>query len=280
MIIKKIIAKITHDTNLSIHEAWWLLEHICNKTKVQLLGIETLTKQEQQLLDATLEQITKHHKPLAYIIGSVPFLDLTIKVQPPMLIPRHETEEWVDLLIKRLEPHKHEIHSILDIGTGSGCIAIAIAKAFPKAHIVALDINPKALNLAQDNATSNNIQNVTFLQSDLFGNIPTNHRFDLIISNPPYIDPALQSTLLPEVTNWEDHGALFAPQKGIEIIEKILEKASCFLHNSTTLPTQLVLEIDYTQKDTVLDRALAHGWTVQPYQDSFGKWRTIYCKKT
>lgn len=278
--VKKIIEQITQKSNLSTHEAWWLLEHICNKTKIQLLTLEALTPQEQTLLIEALNQITIYHKPLAYIIGSVPFLDLSIEVQPPMLIPRHETEEWVDILIKKLQPYKHEIRSILDIGTGSGCIALTLAKALPDAHVIALDINPNALQLAQKNATYNSIKNITFLQSDLFENVPKSQKFDLIVSNPPYIDQAFEKTLPLEVANWEDHKALFAPENGLEIIEKILKQAPDFLHRNSILPGQLIIEIDYTQKNTVLDVALANAWKAQPYKDSFGKWRTIWCKRT
>ena len=277
--MKQFVNQITATTDLSPLQAWWLLEHITNKTKQQLMLHNNLSTDEINKLNDAIDELSKHHKPLAYLLGWVPFLDLKIKVEPPILIPRHETEEWVAKLIEKFQKFKGDIQTILDIGTGSGCIALALAKNFPHAKVTAVDINPKALDLAQRNATLNDIQNIEFLQSDLFTELPTNNRFDLIVSNPPYIDPAEAPTLSAQVRNWEDQGALFASDQGMAIITQILQKSGNFLTNTTKLPVQLVIEIDRNQKDRVIALTNKFGWDATAHKDSFGQWRTIWCKK-
>lgn len=289
-IIKEIISK----TNLSSQEAWWLLEHVTGKRKEELIldprlskddGKETsklshfLTPQQQAILQECIAKLTIEHMPLAYLLGCVPFLDLTIDVAPPILIPRPETEEWVHNLIQALKSHEKELKNILDIGTGSGCIALALAHHFPQAQVTALDINPDALKLAQHNAEKNKISNITFLQSDLFSALTHNDAFDLIVSNPPYINPEMNQTLSPQVKNWEDPRALFAPNQGLEIIEKILKNSNHFLKSSTTLPCQLVIEIDQYHKDAAVTLAQSAGWSTTAHKDSFNNWRIIWCKK-
>ncbi|MCX5924252.1 MAG: peptide chain release factor N(5)-glutamine methyltransferase [Candidatus Dependentiae bacterium] len=278
--MKPIIKEIISKTNLSSQEAWWLLEHVTGKSKEELLFLHTLTPQQQIILQECILKLTVDHMPLAYLLGFVPFLDLTIDVAPPILIPRPETEEWVHNVIQALKPHEKEIKNILDIGTGSGCIALALAYGFPQAHVTALDINPEALRLAKSNAEKNNISNFTFLQSDLFSALINNQTFDLIVSNPPYINPDMAQTLSPQVKNWEDPQALFAPDQGLEIIEKILKNSALFLNPSTSLPCQLAIEIDQYHKDAALTLAESAGWDATAQKDCFGNWRTIWCKKT
>ena len=117
---------------------------------MQSHGQRALTQAQQQKLDEYIDQIALQHKPLAYVIGWVPFLDLRIEVQPPILIPRPETEEWLDQLIQQLIPKSSQIRRILDVGTGSGVIALsACPKNSPLAQITAIDINPLALDLAR-----------------------------------------------------------------------------------------------------------------------------------
>lgn len=170
---------------------------------------------------------------------------MNIKVCPPTLIPRPETEFWVQQLIEELQNNHTQLTSILDIGTGSGCIALSLAQAFPQAQVHAVDLAVTAIQLAQENAQANNINNVTFVQSDLFASLDTNLKFDLIVSNPPYIDPAAQ--LEPSVACWEDHQALFAPKSGMAIIESILAQAPAWLNKNASIAHQLVLEIDVSQ---------------------------------
>ncbi|MBP9765413.1 peptide chain release factor N(5)-glutamine methyltransferase [Candidatus Babeliales bacterium] len=273
-----VIDYITQNSSLSSQEAWWLLEHVTKKSQTELILSFNLNPNEQKDLDRYLELIQHHHKPLAYIIGWVPFLNLKINVSEPILIPRPETEEWVQKLIESLVPQQAQISRILDIGTGSGCIALALAKSLPKSQILAIDINPQALRLAQNNAVLNNVKNIEFIQSDLFKQLG-DQKFDLIVSNPPYIPAHNKQSMTQSVLQWEDHGALFADSDGLSIIRALLKQASDHLTNQPALPYQLVFEIDYSQKNDVLKLAEHSHWscTIQP--DLYGNDRTAWCAK-
>jgi|SRR3989339_607426 len=272
----QIINFIVQETNLSPQEAWWLLEFVTNKSRAQLqTTYEKLTAAQQENLDAYIEQIAVHHKPLAYILGWVPFLDLKLFVTPPTLIPRPETEAWVYDLITMIKSSQQDDLIILDIGTGSGCIALSLAQAFPAAQVYAVDIAQSALDLAQRNAVLNKIVNITFIQSDLFANLPADLKFDLIVSNPPYIDPAAQ--LDQSVLNWEDHGALFAHNQGMQIIEQIAAQAHTYLKKNNELAYQLVMEIDVSQGDIVKNLLKNCGFkNVEIRKDQFDRDRTVW----
>jgi len=153
--------------------------------------------------------------PLQYILGETEFYDLIVKVNPSVLIPRPETEELVDwaLITSRIINGETEILKLLDIGTGSGCIAISIKKYIPLADITAIDISEAALNIARQNADLNQVE-INFIQDDIFK--PTNlelinSKYDLILSNPPYVTEAEKDQMLDNVLNHEPDIALFVP---------------------------------------------------------------------
>lgn len=275
--IQKYIDQITAESKLSKQEAVWLLEHITQQNHTSLLH-KNLTIEQEKLLTEYLHQIIYEHKPLSYIIGWVPFLDLKIKVTPPILIPRPETEEWVHQLIEKMSLHTTQIKKILDIGTGSGAIALSLAQKFPNAEIWAIDINQAALRLAKENAEFNNIKNVKFLLSDLFEKI-SNEKFDIIVSNPPYIPESMMHTLSLTVTKWEDPNALFSGPTGLNMIKKILKESQNHLNTKTHLPFQLVIEIDRTQYESIQTLTNQYFWECSFTQDLFGNLRTIWCKE-
>ena len=273
--MNQVIDNIVFRTNLSRSEAWWLLESITNLSKEQLLTKKNaLTEQEIIKIDTTIKKINDESIPLAYLIGHVPFGEITVEVQAPILIPRPETEEWVYALIEKLQPEKEKITTILDLGTGSGCIALALAHAFPQAQVVASDINPKALELAEQNARKNNIKNITFIESDLFKNIPQKS-FDLIVSNPPYIAPRYKKTLSDSVINWEDHGALFAAKEGLELIEKIIQQLPDRL-SPQNIPVQFAIECDPEQIETIIALCSARNLTAYQIIDAFSNQRAVW----
>lgn len=276
--MKIIINQILQQTDLSQQECWWLLEHITKKTRTNLITSNyQLTKIEQTQLNELINLIATHHKPLAYILGFVPFLDLELLVQTPILIPRPETESWVAGLIDSIKISNQNKLTILDIGTGSGCIALSLAQALPTAKVYAVDINPAALELAQKNGKKNRIENVIFIKSDLFTHLPHDIKFDLIVSNPPYIDPAVQ--LEPSVTTWEDHGALFADNHGISVIKKIIDQAKKHLKQNNELTYQLVIEIDVTQSAMTKNLCLQSGFEkIEVRKDQFDRDRTLWAK--
>ncbi len=158
---------------------------------------------KDQNLDEAIKRL-ENGEPVQYIVGDVDFYGNIIKVNKNVLIPRPETEELVEKtynLIKDLFPNK-EIN-ILDIGTGSGCIPISLKKLIPESIVTACDISEKALEVAKDNAKSNNTE-ITFINSDIFSNIKD--KFDCIISNPPYI--RYDEEIMDIVKNNEPHEAL------------------------------------------------------------------------
>lgn len=218
-------------------EAWWLLEKLTGKSKGSLIGLRVVQLSDQQHaeLEQWVDQRVHEKKPLQYILGTVPFCDLEIIVQPPILIPRPETEEWVTWLIDQLMVIKNHQLKILDLCTGSGCIALALAKAFPQAIVVGIDINPQAIALAQKNKEHNALSNVTFMLSDLDQALDQSESFDVIVSNPPYLTPPEYDQLAPEVKEWEDQYALVAPDDGLSFYYRIAQLAPLRLNKSTMM---------------------------------------------
>lgn len=148
----------------------------------------------------------KNYIPIQYIIGNTEFYNLTLKVNAATLIPRPETEELVAWIIND-QNNKQNI-SILDVGTGSGCIAIALAKNLPEAKVFALDVSEKALKIARQNAVDNGVT-IEFIEADIFDVDLGNLQFDVIVSNPPYVRELEKETMSPNVLNHEPHLALF-----------------------------------------------------------------------
>ncbi|MBL4745102.1 MAG: peptide chain release factor N(5)-glutamine methyltransferase [Flavobacteriaceae bacterium] len=149
----------------------------------------------------------KAHKPLQYIIGSTEFYGLPFKLNEHTLIPRPETEELVAWILESIEDPLKNI-SILDIGTGSGCIAISLAKNLPNAHITAYDISKEALQTATSNASLNKVS-VSFEQVDILEATALSQKFDIIVSNPPYVRDLEKKEIQKNVLDYEPHTALF-----------------------------------------------------------------------
>lgn len=150
----------------------------------------------------------KQNEPIQYVLGTAYFYDLIFKVNPSVLIPRPETEELVDRIISR---HRSQVSRILDIGTGSGCIAITLSSHLPEAVVFAADISMDAIDTARQNAEDNKAP-VTFIQTNIlsrqaFDDIPG--IFDVIVSNPPYVKQSEKENMEANVLNYEPHLALF-----------------------------------------------------------------------
>ncbi len=261
--IREKLACAYDDPTLCQQYAWWLLQALCEKTRTELIiqEIVTLTTEQKAQLDLWINELVDEHMPLQYLLGLVPFADIEILVEPPTLIPRPETEEWCWYIIEHLLLLDNKKIKILDIATGSGCIALAFAHHVPQAQIVATDIAPAALELIEKNCEHNKIRNVTILASDLFESIPCGERFDMIVSNPPYITLSEYQNLEKTVTQWEDKGALVAQDNGLAIIKQIIVQAPLFIQTNNEMKQknipQLVIEIGYAQGEAV--RALMHA---------------------
>ena len=179
-------------------------------------------------LDALRPLVARRAKrePLQHIVGSTSFRGHEIRCDRRALIPRPETESLIDILLERL--HGKEACEIADIGTGTGAIAIAIAKELAGSQITATDISQEALDLAQENAKSNEAQ-VQFLQGNLLEALPKGKKFDAIVSNPPYIPDSEKEKLQPEVRDFDPALARFGGTDGLTLVRKILEQSENYL---------------------------------------------------
>ena len=187
-----------------------LFDHYFKIDRVRMALEPNLRLSESEMLTFhfAVKDLLKN-KPLQYIIGETEFCDLKFKVNENVLIPRPETSELVHLIAKSQKPTVNSQQSILDIGTGSGCIAISLAKQLPQSQVYALDISEKALCVAKDNAYINNVD-ITFIHDDILSlrnKIET--KFDIIVSNPPYVRDLEKAEMRDNVLNWEPHNALF-----------------------------------------------------------------------
>ena len=167
-------------------------------------------------------------EPLQYITGKVEFYGLKFISSPQALIPRPETERLVDITLNSLE--KIPEPKILEIGTGSGCVSIAVSNKKPRANILSLDISKNALELAEINAKSNNCKNINFLEMDFLNEIPDG-RFDILISNPPYIPQKEIENIMPEVKNYEPRIALTDFEEGLNFYFRIAKVGRTLIPN-------------------------------------------------
>ena len=186
---------------------------------------------------------------IQYIVGSVNFYGNEIKVNKNVLIPRFETEELIENTLFYMNKY-FDKPKILDIGTGSGCIAITLKKELPSSIVHASDISDEALEIAKENAKDNNTD-ITFFKSNMLDNI--NDKYDVIISNPPYIDYS-DNEIMDIVKNNEPHIALFAEDKGLYYYKEILKNGSKNLNKKSII----AFEIGYKQANDIKDIALKY----------------------
>jgi release factor glutamine methyltransferase len=255
--IEQQLLTVYDDALLCRQYAWWTLQTILNMNKAQLIAAEALvlTGDQQSTIAHWLTELIVHKKPIQYLIGSVPFCDVDILVELPILIPRPETEEWCAALIEQLKNLNNQQITILDLCCGSGCIALALARAMPLATVYAVDISPTAIALTKKNIAHNRVSNIVVVESNLFSAIPGQIKFDLVVTNPPYIAEREWSSLDESVTRWEDKRALCAPDDGLAIIKQIIEEVPNWIVYNEEIDTrnipQLVIEIGYQQGPAV-----------------------------
>lgn len=223
-------------------------------------GIETLEMYRDNP-DMTDSQICAAEKllsrrllrePLSYIIGHEEFLDLTLEVGDGVLIPRPETELMAEHAIKTTKAQ-----TILDLCTGSGCLALALARRISSSQVYGVDISDIAVGYAKRNAVRNNISNVTFLKGDLFEPFKEREIFDLIISNPPYIRSGDIIGLQPEIREWEPKAALDGGEDGLDFYRRIIPSARGYLKDRG----MLILEIGAGQADDTADMIKSAGYS-------------------
>lgn len=193
-------------------------------------------------------------EPMAYILGEAEFMSLPFKVTPDTLIPRADTETLVEYVIGKNGDREA---TVLDIGTGSGCIAVSVAKYCKNVNVTALDVSNGALTVAEENAEKNGVsERVSFKKCDILNELPEG-KFDFILSNPPYIETDVIPTLMSDVRDFEPYGALWGGDDGLRFYRRISEIAPKLLNKGGTL----VFEVGHTQSKEVEELLIQSGFT-------------------
>jgi release factor glutamine methyltransferase len=188
-----------------------ILKDVCKASFADIAAckVSHLSDAQSRKIENIVSRLKKN-EPIQYILGTTEFYGLPFRVTPDVLIPRPETEELVEWIL--LESADCEDFSILDIGTGSGCIPVALAKKRPDATVFAWDISEKAIEIAAENAKRNGVR-VHFARQDVFAPFSSEIAFDIIVSNPPYVSETEKETMDANVVDFEPHIALFVPNK-------------------------------------------------------------------
>ena len=209
------------------------------RSKILLADEIDLNESNQNLFSSALERL-KTHEPIQYVLGKTTFMDLEFKVNSSVLIPRPETEELVRLMLKEDLDGKE----ILDIGTGSGCIAISLTKNLHNAKVSALDISKDALEVALENAELNNV-NIEFIHADIF-EYQSDKKYDVIVSNPPYVLESEKMLMKQNVLNYEPEIALFVDDiNALKYYESVIK----FSLNNLNSQGQIFFETNENYKD-------------------------------
>ncbi len=269
-------AGVSHAEN----EAVWILESVLNldRLALHLRKNDRVDERDRDNAMALFERRASR-EPLQYVLGTQEFCGLDFRVTPDVLIPRPETELLVEIVRQTCADSRGAC--IADIGTGSGCIAIALAHALPTANLYATDCSPRTLALAQENATRHGVQDrVTFFEGDLFDPIQAlgvQGRLAAIVSNPPYIAEGEFASLQPEVRLFEPRLALAGGHDGLLFHRRLVREAAAFLKPDGLL----TIEVGHGQARHVSD--LAHDgenyYNVQTVQDMNGIERVVLLKK-
>jgi release factor glutamine methyltransferase len=229
-----------------------------------------IAKNEEQPLFLALARL-KEEYPIQYILGTAYFMDMEFHVNDQVLIPRPETEELVRWILADL-PHMPDSPAILDVGTGSGCIAVSLAKYWPAARVTALDISPAAIITARKNA-ARHVVNIDFVQADILTNYSSVTKWDIIVSNPPYVRESEKEDMRNNVKRYEPASALFVPDDSpLLFYEHITRFASRALKAGGTL----YLEVNqYLGTDTLNLLRAQNFLEIKLRKDMFGNERML-----
>lgn len=254
------------------HSAEWLLKEMMGWTTTDLLTRRKrqMTLEERRTYISTIKKAARGI-PVQYIVGHEWFFDRKFKVTSDTLIPRPETEEWFERYLNRLPDRPL---TVLDIGTGSGVLAISHKLQRPQDKVLAVDISSKALAVAQDNA-SRLSADVSFLTSDLTCSIK--EKIDVVISNPPYISREEMAVMDTSVIDYEPHLALFAQEEGLAIYNRLAQELPAVLKSECWI----IIEYGYRQKAQVehIFSAAFPTAHIEMWQDMSGNNRALYLFK-
>ena len=232
---------------------------------------EQISKENEDKYFSLIEKHIKEDVPLSHLVGFEYFYDRKFKVTKDVLSPRMETEELIYKVIEYVKASNKNKFKILDLCTGSGIIAITLKKELDQVSVdvIASDISEEAIEVAKENAQSHNAT-IKFIKSDIFNNI--DDKFDIIVSNPPYIDRKDEVTMQDNVLKYDPHLALFAEEEGMYFYRKIIEQAKDYLNENGVM----FFEIGYDQKDKIIKLADMNGYSAEVYRDINGRDRMAF----
>ena len=275
--IKTLLSKatntLTSHSDSPLLDAEVLLGFVLGKPRTYLRAWcdNTLTDQQIAAFNSLVQQ-REQGTPIAYLTGTREFWSRDFTVTIDVLIPRPDTELLIELSLELIP--KNQAVKLIDLGTGSGVIAVTLAAERPNAQVIAVDASLAALNVAKHNAQQHQLTNIEFYQSDWFANVPE-EQFDLVIGNPPYIDPDDEHLQQGDV-RFEPKTALIADNQGLSDIEIIADKACGYLKSAG----HLFIEHGYNQAAQVQAIFNALGYDkVQSYRDLSGQPRVTYGQK-
>lgn len=265
--MRETVREICEELNITQNEAELILSTILERPRFEIYLTGGLDENQKKILRLRLTQL-KNGVPIEYITKKVRFLSYRLAVYPGVFIPRLETEYFVELIFKLINC---PVERILEIGTGCGAIAIALADFFTKAMVFATDISYLALKNARENITLFNLTNrIHLLGADLFAPIKGN--FDLIVSNPPYV-PCERFNLLPKsVREFEPRKAIDGGNKGVQIIKRIIDYSSEFINEDGLV----ALEIEEEQVPYLTTYIKEKGLTFIFKKDLFDRYRYLF----
>ena len=247
-----------------------LLAHLLQRPRMQLYlnFARELTPPEVEGFRELVKR-RGQREPLQHILGSTSFCGLEIAVNRHVLVPRPETELLAErgwTFLNQLSAPNSQPLTALDFGTGSGCLAIALASKCPTAQIHAIDVSPEALALARENAARHGLADrIQFRHGDGLAAVPAGMRFDLMISNPPYIPSAEIATLQPEVRDYDPRGALDGGPEGLDYYRRLAAESAPYLKSGG----RLMLEFGDGQVERVREILQAQKWIVETTQEDY-----------
>ena len=234
-----------------------LLAHAAGWKRIELYARfdQTITDEARGMF-RELVQRAAEHEPIAYLVGKKEFYSLEFQVDQSVLIPRPETETLVEVVFDHLSAAGNQSPHVLDIGTGSGCIAIALLKQLPEATAVATDNSADALAVAQRNAEQHDVAGrITLLETNTVDDVPREPQFDAVLSNPPYVTETDYRELAPAVRDFEPRSALTDGDDGLSFYRAIAQHAGDMIKDNGIV----AVEIGYDQREAVGELFNEHG---------------------
>ena len=247
----------------------------CQRIDLYTRFDEVLSEKQRSIM-RDLVRRRAQSEPVAYLVGHREFFSLDFLVTPGVFIPRPDTETLVVTVLEQVKTFSSP--RILDVGTGSGCICVAIASNHPEAQLTAVDISDAALEVAKRNAQRHNVaERVRFFNGDLFAPLQENEIFDIVVSNPPYVTEQERETLQPDVRLHEPHSALFSGEDGLNIVRRLIAESPDYLSPGG----MLLMEMDPSQADAVTKLLQSHALYTETkiHKDLTGKIRVVSARK-